>query len=248
MLDACAAPTRARRLKRRGVSRFAALSTTMHAAAPPHANELAQLSAAKSAPVVASPAPPPSASPLAYSFSLPVLLASCAAGATAGAAVETALYPIDTIKTRLQAARGGVPIVWKGLYAGLAGNIFGVIPASALFMGVYEPMKRIVASHGGSPLVQQLAAATAAGCAASLVRVPTEVVKTRMQTGQFASATAAVKAIVSKEGVRRGLYAGYGSFLLRDLPFDAIEFVACALRTFLFFFFFLLTLSAQTSS
>lgn len=24
----------------------------------------------------------------------------------------------------------------------------------------------------------------------------------------------------------RGLYAGYGAFLLRDLPFDAIEFVA----------------------
>ncbi len=24
----------------------------------------------------------------------------------------------------------------------------------------------------------------------------------------------------------RGLYAGYGSFLLRDLPFDAIEFVS----------------------
>ena len=24
----------------------------------------------------------------------------------------------------------------------------------------------------------------------------------------------------------KGLFAGYGSFLLRDLPFDAIEFVA----------------------
>jgi len=24
----------------------------------------------------------------------------------------------------------------------------------------------------------------------------------------------------------RGLFAGYGSFMLRDLPFDAIEFVA----------------------
>lgn len=34
-----------------------------------------------------------------------------------------------------------------------------------------------------------------------------------------------VKAILAKEGVR-GLYAGYGAFLLRDLPFDAIEFVA----------------------
>lgn len=30
---------------------------------------------------------------------------------------------------------------------------------------------------------------------------------------------------MAKEGLR-GLYAGYGAFMLRDLPFDAIEFVA----------------------
>lgn len=35
----------------------------------------------------------------------------------------------------------------------------------------------------------------------------------------------AVQGIVRREGAR-GLFAGYGSFLLRDLPFDAIEFVA----------------------
>jgi Mitochondrial carrier protein len=34
-----------------------------------------------------------------------------------------------------------------------------------------------------------------------------------------------IRSIVAREGVR-GLYAGYGAFLLRDLPFDAIEFVA----------------------
>ena len=34
-----------------------------------------------------------------------------------------------------------------------------------------------------------------------------------------------VRSILAKEGLR-GLYAGYGAFLLRDLPFDAIEFVA----------------------
>ena len=34
-----------------------------------------------------------------------------------------------------------------------------------------------------------------------------------------------MQSILQREGVR-GLYAGYGSFLLRDLPFDAIEFVA----------------------
>ena len=34
-----------------------------------------------------------------------------------------------------------------------------------------------------------------------------------------------MRGILAREG-GRGLFAGYGSFLLRDLPFDAIEFVA----------------------
>ncbi|KAM5577529.1 hypothetical protein ABKV19_008059 [Rosa sericea] len=44
------------------------------------------------------------------------------------------------------------------------------------------------------------------GIAASLIRVPTEVVKQRMQTGQFTSASAAVRLIAAKEGFK-GLYA-----------------------------------------
>lgn len=43
--------------------------------------------------------------------------------------------------------------------------------------------------------------------------------------GEFGGAAVAVRNILRREGVR-GLFAGYGSFLLRDLPFDAIEFVA----------------------
>lgn len=43
--------------------------------------------------------------------------------------------------------------------------------------------------------------------------------------GEFRGALRAVRGIAAQEGVR-GLFAGYGSFLLRDLPFDAIEFVA----------------------
>jgi len=42
----------------------------------------------------------------------------------------------------LSAAQGGSKIQWKGLYAGLGGNIVGVLPASAIFVGVYEPAKR----------------------------------------------------------------------------------------------------------
>ncbi|KAL2609044.1 hypothetical protein R1flu_027617 [Riccia fluitans] len=147
------------------------------------------------------------------------------AGATAGVVVETALYPIDTIKTRLQAARAGGQINLKGLYSGLGGNIAGVLPASALFIGVYEPAKRklleIFPDHLSS--VAHLSAGAIGGATASLIRVPTEVVKQRMQTGQFTSARTAVTSIVAKEGVT-GLYAGFGAFLLRDLPFDAIQF------------------------
>ncbi|KAG9151731.1 hypothetical protein Leryth_002025 [Lithospermum erythrorhizon] len=147
------------------------------------------------------------------------------AGGTAGVVVETALYPIDTIKTRLQAARGGGKIKFKGLYSGLPGNIAGVLPASAVFVGVYEPTKQKLLKSFPQKLsaLAHLAAGAIGGLAASLIRVPTEVVKQRMQTGQFASAPNAVRLIVAKEGYK-GLYAGYGSFLLRDLPFDAIQF------------------------
>ncbi|XP_031387022.1 S-adenosylmethionine carrier 1, chloroplastic/mitochondrial [Punica granatum] len=147
------------------------------------------------------------------------------AGGTAGVVVETALYPIDTIKTRLQAARGGGKIDLRGLYSGLTGNLAGVLPASALFVGVYEPTKQKLLRMLPENLsaVAHLTAGAIGGIAASLIRVPTEVVKQRMQTGQFKSAPDAVRLILSKEGFK-GFYAGYGSFLLRDLPFDAVQF------------------------
>jgi hypothetical protein len=60
-----------------------------------------------------------------------------------------ALYPLDTIKTRLQTATsgGGLGALLrsgggKALYSGLAGNLAGVMPATAIFMGVYEPVKQ----------------------------------------------------------------------------------------------------------
>ncbi|KAJ1424967.1 Mitochondrial carrier protein [Sesbania bispinosa] len=193
----------------------------------------------------------------------------CIAGGVAGVAVETALYPIDTIKTRLQArarkeegnnqfiichtrgsrlccrsqnaashanilfpilvqlpcvARGGGKIILKGLYSGLAGNLVGVLPASAIFIGVYEPTKQKLLKSLPENLsaVAHVAAGVIGGTASSLIRVPTEVIKQRMQIGQFKSAPAAIRLIIANEGFK-GLYAGYGSFLLRDLPFDAIE-------------------------
>ncbi|XP_022851295.1 S-adenosylmethionine carrier 1, chloroplastic/mitochondrial-like isoform X1 [Olea europaea var. sylvestris] len=156
---------------------------------------------------------------------LRLLYDGAVAGAAAGVVVETVLYPIDTIKTRLQAVRGGGEIILKGLYSGLSGNLVGVLPASAIFVGVYEPAKQklLKSLPENFSALAHLTAGAVGGAASSIVRVPTEVVKQRMQTGQFASAPDAVRLIIAKEGIK-GLYAGYGSFLLRDLPFDAIQF------------------------
>ncbi|KAI9109763.1 hypothetical protein K1719_019393 [Acacia pycnantha] len=79
--------------------------------------------------------------------------------------------------------------------------------ASALFVGVYEPVKQTL-----SRIFPE-----------NLSALAHFVVKQRIQTGQFTSPTLAVRYIASLEGIK-GLYAGYGSFLLRDLSFDAIQF------------------------
>ena len=104
-----------------------------------------------------------------------------------------ALYPIDTIKTRLQAtiSGGGVRALLqsgggKALYAGLWGNLAGVVPASAIFMGIYEPVKQHIARKVPEKrnYLAALGGGALAGLAASIVRVPTEVVKQRLQTGE----------------------------------------------------------------
>ncbi|KAJ8440985.1 hypothetical protein Cgig2_020014 [Carnegiea gigantea] len=157
---------------------------------------------------------------------LQTLIDGIIAGGTAGVVVETVLYPIDTIKTRLQAGcSGGGQIVLKAFTLDWLEILRVFLPASALFVGVYEPAKQKLLRMFPENLsaVAHLTAGAIGGVAASLIRVPTEVVKQRMQTGQFTSAPDAVRLIVSKEGFK-GLYAGYGSFLLRDLPFDAIQF------------------------
>ena len=68
---------------------------------------------------------------------------------TGSAPHRAALYPLDTIKTRLQTATSGGGLAalmrsggGRALYSGVFGNLAGVVPASAIFMGVYEPVKQ----------------------------------------------------------------------------------------------------------
>ena len=58
---------------------------------------------------------------------------------------------------------------------------------------------------------------------ACLVRVPTEIVKQRMQAGIHASIGEAVSTIMAKEGFM-GFYTGYMMTVMREIPFAFIQF------------------------
>lgn len=154
-------------------------------------------------------------------------LTNAAAGALAGMAVDSVLFPLDTIKTRLQARRMGQPVPQRSFYRGLLSAMLGSAPSAATFWVGYEGAKarlhQLTGVDGKWSFLAPAGAAAVADIMVCAVRNPFEVVKQQMQTGLHASTGAAVRTILRTDGWR-GLYAGYFSTVLREIPFDAIEF------------------------
>ncbi|KAF9934880.1 hypothetical protein FBU30_010147 [Linnemannia zychae] len=155
------------------------------------------------------------------------LLQCMLAGAMAGTAVDTALFPLDTLKTRLQskagfAASGG----FRGVYSGLTSAVIGSAPGASMFFVTYEGLKATLSSvfpdSRQAPMVHMMSA-SGGEIAACFVRVPTEVIKQRMQAKHFNTTTAAVKSVIQNEGIL-GFYRGYFSTVAREIPFTCIQF------------------------
>ncbi|PBP23221.1 hypothetical protein BUE80_DR006049 [Diplocarpon rosae] len=178
---------------------------------------------------------PPSASP---PFTTALL-----AGALAGTTVDLSLFPLDTLKTRLQSssgflASGGL----TGIYRGVGSAIVGSAPGAALFFCTYECAKDFLARsrhakqviRGGdddwTTPIEHMVAASLGEVAACAVRVPTEVIKQRTQAGQYPSSLLTIKAIVSRHraigisGVWMELYRGWSVTIMREVPFTVIQF------------------------
>jgi solute carrier family 25 S-adenosylmethionine transporter 26 len=63
-------------------------------------------------------------------------------GGTAGTCVDLALFPLDTLKTRLQSQSGFLKSGgFRGIYNGLSSAVLGSAPTAALFFVVYEKTK-----------------------------------------------------------------------------------------------------------
>jgi len=161
----------------------------------------------------------------------------------AGTTVDLSLYPIDTLKTRLQSPKGfRAAGGFNGIYAGVGSAALGAAPGAAFFFVSYEYIKRwmreVRVIHLGNdgttgkwpePL-DHVVAASVGEVAACAVRVPTEVVKQRAQAFEYKSSLAALSAILGRRkaigatGVIRELYRGAGITVMREVPFTMIQF------------------------
>ncbi|KAH0945272.1 hypothetical protein HN011_004725 [Eciton burchellii] len=146
-----------------------------------------------------------------------VFVTSLIGGSAAGTVVDIALFPLDTLKTRLQSEQGFLKTgKFSGLYKGILPVITGSAPSAALFFLTYEEIKIIIQPKVSQKYytVVNMGAATLAEMVACLIRVPVEVVKQRRQAQISDKKPLGLKL----------LYRGYWSTVLRDMPFSIIQF------------------------
>jgi len=148
------------------------------------------------------------------------------AGGCAGTTVDVVLYPLDSLKTRLQSPKG----FWKaggftGIYNGVLATALGASPGSAMFFSAYEGMKpRLKALNGGNEhWLHHSFSASCGEVAACVVRVPTAVVTQRMQVGQYKTFPEAVTKIAAENGIAT-FFTGYWTTVAREIPFSFIQF------------------------
>ncbi|TGZ48649.1 S-adenosylmethionine mitochondrial carrier protein [Temnothorax longispinosus] len=137
-----------------------------------------------------------------------ILLTSFVSGALAGIICDVTLFPLDTLKTRLQSQHGFFQSGgFRQLYKGVGPVVLGSAPSAAIFFITYEGIKQY-----SQPCIPDQYHSIIHMTACS-VRVPVEVIKQRKQA-----------LLPDTHRLRlRTLYRGYGSTVLRDLPFGVIQ-------------------------
>ncbi|KAH8198245.1 hypothetical protein TruAng_007588 [Truncatella angustata] len=173
------------------------------------------------------------------------LAQNMAAGAFAGIAEHTVMYPIDAIKTRMQIINSST--AYKGmiegtmkiasgegflkLWRGMSSVVVGAGPAHAVYFATYEAVKHAM---GGNQIGEHhpLAAATsgaAATIASDAFMNPFDVIKQRMQiqnsSKMYKSMFDCARYVYRNEGLS-AFYVSYPTTLSMTVPFTALQFLA----------------------
>ena len=164
------------------------------------------------------------------------------AGSVAGMVEHMAMFPVDTLKTRMQmvAESGGSSytsisrtLAWIvktegpiGLYRGIGAMGLGAGPSHAVYFAVYEICKEKFGgnSEGHHPLAHG-AAGVIATMSSDIVLTPMDVVKQRLQLSgnHYRGVVDCVARIFKEEGLR-AFYASYRTTLIMNAPFTATHF------------------------
>ncbi|KAI0005139.1 S-adenosylmethionine transporter [Russula compacta] len=162
------------------------------------------------------------------SANTPTFGQSLIAGGLAGTSVDLLFYPIDSIKTRLQSDHGFYKAGgFRGIYNGVGSVIVGSAPGAAVFFCTYDTLKRILPTPPHLAPINHMLSASVGEVAACLIRVPTEVIKTRSQIssyGTLANSSLATAKLVWKTGGLKGFYRGFGTTVIREIPFTSLQF------------------------
>ena len=80
----------------------------------------------------------------------PSFTTSLVSGGLAGTAVDISLFPLDTIKTRLQSKQGFLAAGgFRNIYRGLGPAAVGSAPNAAVFFCTYDSVKRVAVQRLG---------------------------------------------------------------------------------------------------
>lgn len=165
---------------------------------------------------------------------------SLACGALGRAAQIVAVFPVDTVKTRMQSSwratnvvtgqtaspqfgQFGKAVGQGRLYSGVGVTLIGQVPYAMLTFGLYETIRsRLNKSYPKIPdWLRIMLAASIGDAVGSLWLTPSEVIKSKTQTGLYSSPWSTIRAIGSSGPA--GFYQGYAAALARDVPFRAIQ-------------------------
>ncbi|KAJ8920122.1 hypothetical protein NQ315_011779 [Exocentrus adspersus] len=164
------------------------------------------------------------------------------AGAIAGVMEHCVMYPLDSVKTRMQSlTTSGTEGIGETLLRmvrhegllrpvrGMSAMVVGAGPSHALYFSSYEYLKNTLTQYTSSHRYHTLVYG-ASGCIATLIHDgfmnPAEVVKQRMQmtNSPYKSALRCVQHIYQSEGLA-AFYRSYTTQLTMNVPFQSIHFV-----------------------
>ncbi|KAL6532586.1 hypothetical protein OROHE_014008 [Orobanche hederae] len=161
-------------------------------------------------------------------------------GSVAGMVEHMSMFPVDTVKTQMQAL-GTCPIKSaslnqalhsilkrdgiRGLYRGIGAMGLGAGPSHAVYFSIYEICKKSFSGGNPNNSAAHALSGVCATVASDAVLTPMDMVKQRLQlsSSPYNGVWDCIRRVAREEGIR-AFFASYRTTVLMNAPFTAVHF------------------------